>query len=201
MPVGSTTNDMWTVGTEAEERPPVIERATSADLAFLAMDVGKVPQQFAVILILDRPGDLQLRQLRQLISDRILALPRLRQRLIKVRPGYGRPIWVDDADFRIDRHVRAISCQVPGDERALLDTALSVIMEPLPRKAPMWSIVLITDLADGRAAVVVVLHHVLADGLGGLNVLASLVDPGLAPADLPFPRTSPPPKSLAADAM
>ena len=80
MPVGSTTNDMWTVGTEAEERPPVIERATSADLAFLAMDVGKVPQQFAVILILDRPGDLQLRQLRQLISDRILALPRLRQR-------------------------------------------------------------------------------------------------------------------------
>ena len=201
MPVGSNTNDIWTVGTEAEERPPVIERATSADLAFLAMDVGKVPQQFAVILILDRPGDLQLRQLRQLISDRILALPRLRQRLIKVRPGYGRPIWVDDADFRIDRHVRAISCQVPGDERALLDTALSVIMEPLPRKAPMWSIVLITDLADGRAAVVVVLHHVLADGLGGLNVLASLVDPGLAPADLPFPRTSPPPKSLAADAM
>ena len=89
----------------------------------------------------------------------------------------------------------------PRDERALFDTALSVIMEPLPRKAPLWSVVLITELADGRAAVVVVLHHVLADGLGGLNVLAALVDPGLEPAGVPFPRPRPALPILARDAL
>jgi diacylglycerol O-acyltransferase / wax synthase len=178
---------------------PNIERASSADLAFLAMDTGKVPQQFAVILILDRPGDFSLSQLRQIVSERIVAMPRLRQRLIKVPLGCGRPVWIDDPDFRINRHVRAIPCRAPGNEQALLDTALSVIMTPLPRSAPLWSVVLITELADGAAAVVVVLHHVLADGLGGVNVLAALVDPG-ARSRLPAPQPMPTLSSLTRDA-
>jgi hypothetical protein len=74
-------------------------------LAFLAMESGKVPQQFAVILLLDRSDDLSLSDLQQVISDRILAVPRLRQRLIKVPPGCGRSVWVDEADFTIDRDV------------------------------------------------------------------------------------------------
>jgi WS/DGAT/MGAT family acyltransferase len=135
-----------------------------------------------------------------MISDRIRALPRLRQRLIKVPPGCGRPVWVDDPEFHIDRHVRAMRCRAPGDERALLDTALSVIMEPLPRSAPLWSMILITELEEEAAAVVVVLHHVLADGLGGLNVLATLVDPGAPPAAVCFPRARPAVSSLARDA-
>jgi diacylglycerol O-acyltransferase / wax synthase len=177
-----------------------IERASSGDLAYLAMDTGKVPQQFAAILILERPDDFNLNYLQKLIGDRIRAVPRLRQRLIKVPPGCGRPVWVDDPDFQIDHHVRTLPCLAPGDERALLDTALSVITEPLPRQAPLWSVVLITGLADGSAAVVVVLHHVLADGLGGLNVLAALVDPGFPPAAGPFPRPRPTVSDLARDA-
>jgi diacylglycerol O-acyltransferase / wax synthase len=197
--VGPIMHDLERVDIWSEQRP-VIERASSADLAFLAMDIGKVPEQFAVILLLEQSGDLSLTELRWVISDRILALPRLRQRLIKVPPGCGRPVWVDDPDFHIDHHVRAVPCRAPGNERELLDTALSVIMEPLPREAPLWSMILITDLADGAAAVVVVLHHVLADGLGGLNVLAALVDPGAPPAAAPFPRPRPTVRDLARDA-
>ena len=193
----STTRGLR-VATPNEERT-VIERASPGDLAFLAMDTGQVPEQFAVILILERAADLGLLDLRQLIGGRILALPRLRQRLIKVPPGCGRSVWVDDLDFTIDRHVRAVSCRPPGDEAALLATALSVIMSPLQKDHPLWSIVLITGLADGAVAVVVVLHHVLADGLGGLNVLAALVDPGAPPA-VTFPRPSPSRASLARDA-
>jgi diacylglycerol O-acyltransferase len=178
----------------------VIERASSADLAFLAMDTGRIPEQFAVILRFDRSDNLGLFHLRQLVSNRILAVPRLRQRLIKVPLGCGRSVWVDDADFSINRHVRAVSCRAPGDEPALYDTALSVIMDPLPRDAPLWLIVLITELADGAAAVAVVLHHVLADGLGGLNVLAALLDPGAPPAAVSFPREAPTRASLAQDA-
>ena len=179
----------------------MIERASSADLAFLAMEAGKAPQQFAAILLLEPSGNFSLPRLRQVISERILAIPRLRQRLIKVPVGCGHPVWVDDRDFDIDHHVRSVSCRPPGDERALFDTALSMIMEPLPRKAPLWSVVLITELADGRAAVVVVLHHVLADGLGGLNVLAALLDPGVRPAGVRFPRPRPALPVLARDAL
>jgi diacylglycerol O-acyltransferase / wax synthase len=104
---------------------------------------------------------------------------------------------VDDLDFNVDQHVRAVSCRSPGDEAALLDTALSVIMTPMQRDHPLWSMVLITGLADGAAAIVVALHHVLADGLGGLNVLSALLDPGAPPAAVPFPRPVPRRASLA----
>ena len=194
------TRDFWRVGTWSGKLP-VVERASSADLAFLAMEAGKVPEQFAAILLLESAGDFSVPHLQQIISERILAIPRLRQRLIKVPVGCGHPVWVDDRDFDIDHHVRSVSCRPPGDERALFDTALSMIMEPLPRKAPLWSVVLITELADGRAAVVVVLHHVLADGLGGLNVLAALLDPGVRPAGVRFPRPRPALPVLARDAL
>jgi WS/DGAT/MGAT family acyltransferase len=195
-----TTRDLSRVEPASEEGA-VIERASPADLAFLAMDTGKVPEQLAVILLLEQSSDLRLPQLREVISERITAFPRLRQRLIKVPPGCGRPVWVDDPDFHIDRHVRALPCRAPGDERALLEEALSVIMAPLPRWAPLWSIALITELADDAVAVVIVLHHVLADGLGGLNVLAALVDPGAPPAAVAFPRPAPALLSLAREAL
>ena len=59
-----------------------------------------------------------------------------------------------------------------------------------PAAAPAWSIVM---------------NHVLADGIGGLAVLASLVDesPGLpppGPAAVPFPAPAPGAGTLAADA-
>jgi diacylglycerol O-acyltransferase len=44
--------------------------------------------------------------------------------------------------------------------------------------------------------VVVVLHHVIADGLGGLNVLAALVDPGMPPSGVPFPARANASKAL-----
>ena len=99
---------------EVSNQAQPVERASAADLAFLAMDTGTIPQQFAVILILDQPGDFNLYDLRQLVSGRIRALPRLRQRLIKVPPGCGRPVWVDDPDFHIDCHVREVPWSVSG---------------------------------------------------------------------------------------
>ncbi|HEX2804867.1 MAG TPA: wax ester/triacylglycerol synthase domain-containing protein, partial [Kineosporiaceae bacterium] len=170
-----------------------MERASPTDLAFLAMDLGRVPEQFAVVLLLDQVGDLDLdlSQVRQLIAERIPALPRLRQRLIRVPLGCGPPIWVDDPDFDIRRQVRAVRCRSPGDERAVLETALSVTLVRPPPSAPLWSAVLITDRAGGGAALVVLLDHVLADGLGALAVLAALLDPGRPPPDQAFPRPRP----------
>jgi diacylglycerol O-acyltransferase / wax synthase len=180
---------------------PVIERASPADRAFLAMDSGAVPEQFGVILLLDQAVRFDLPDARRLIAERIPAVPRLRQRLIRTPFGCGGPIWVDDAGFDIGSHIRAVACGEPGDERALLDTALAVIAVPLRRTAPLWSAVLVTGLADGRVALVLVLHHVLADGVGGLAVLANLVDARVDARAVCFPRPAPTAARLAQDAF
>jgi hypothetical protein len=61
-------------------------------------------------------------------------------------------------------------CPAPGDELALLDLTASVMTEPLSRAHPPWAAVVVPGLAGGELAVVLVLKHVLADGLGGLAI-------------------------------
>jgi diacylglycerol O-acyltransferase / wax synthase len=180
---------------------PVIERASPSDRAFLAMDTRGMPEQFGVILMFGESSGPDLAGARRLLAERVPAVPRLRQRLVRVPWGCGGPIWADDSGFDIRRQVRAVECADPGDEPALLDTALSVIANPLPRTAPLWSAVLVTGPAQNTLALVIVLHHVLADGVGGLAVLASLID---APGDAPgasFPRRAPTTASLAREAL
>jgi diacylglycerol O-acyltransferase / wax synthase len=178
----------------------LVERASPTDRAFLAMDTAEVPEQFGVTLLLDPAGGFDLKRARRLVAERVLAVPRLRQRLVRAPFGCGGPVWVDDPRFDVASHVREVACPGPGDERALLECSLSVVMTPLRRAAPLWSAVFITGLADGGLALVVVLHHALSDGVGGLAVLASLVD---GPARVPragFPRPAPSRARLAQDA-
>ena len=116
----------------APVRAAPIERASASDRAFLAMDNGHVPEQFGVVLELD--GPLSLPRVRDLVADRIQAVPRLRQRLVSVPFGCGGPVWVDDAAFDIRQHVREVDCGAPGDEQALMDTALQLVTSPLRRE-------------------------------------------------------------------
>lgn len=180
-----------------------IERASASDRAFLAMDTGQVPEQFGVVLTLYAAGEggLDLASARLLLADRIRAVPRLRQRLVRAPLGCGGPVWVDDTEFDIRRHVRAVPCPKPGRDQQLLDTALSVILEPLPRDAPLWAAVLITSSSGSALALVIVLHHALADGVGGLAVLTGLIDAPREESGADFPRSAPPAPALAREAL
>jgi WS/DGAT/MGAT family acyltransferase len=148
------------------------------------------------------PGErLDIETVRSTLDARIRGVPRLRQRLQPTRFGCGRPIWVDDASFDVTNHVDETSCPAPGDRDGVLAVAADRIARPIPRDRPLWSLTLLTGLADDAVALVVRFHHVLADGMGGLAVLASLVD-GARPAAVPeFPLPAPGPLSLFADAM
>ena len=191
-------------GARRPARVPV-DRASPADLMQLAADVGPAPMHVGAVLVLGtRPG-FSVEQARRLLGERIAAVPRLRQRLYRAPPGCGRPFWADDPAFDLCHHVRQVPCPAPGDERALLDVAAAVIGEPLPRSRPLWSATFVTGLADSGTGLVVMMNHVLADGIGGLAVLARLVDesPGLLPAGtaaVPFPVPGPRAGTLAADA-
>jgi diacylglycerol O-acyltransferase / wax synthase len=178
-----------------------IERCTGDDLMQLAADVGPVPWQVGALLRMRRGGGLEHSVVAALIGDRIVPVSRLRQVLVRPPLGCGRRIWVDDPDFHLSHHVRSVACPPPGDERALLDTAVAIVTERLSMQRPLWRATLVTGLADGEAALVVVFHHVLADGIGGLAVLAQLVD-GAAPAEAaPFPRPAPTSRQLAQDVI
>jgi WS/DGAT/MGAT family acyltransferase len=127
----------------------------------------------------------------------------MRQHLQRAPLWGGRPVWVDDPDFDAGRHLDIVACAAPGDEPALMACAVQAVITPLDRSRPLWRARIITGLADGRVGVVVVLHHVLADGLGGLAILARLVDrddADTSPTAPSAPRPAPTPDTLRADA-
>ena len=134
-------------------------------------------------------------------ARRIIAVPRLRQRLLDVPFGCGRPVWIDDSCFDIGNHVRSVGCAAPGDKDALLGVVADTVTRRLPPGRPLWSATLVTGLAGSRSALVVVFHHVLADGIGGLAVLARLVDGVPVEPDGAFPRPPPGARDLLFDVL
>ena len=83
----------------------------------------------------------------------------------------------------------------------MLGVAATTVTRRLPANRPLWSATLVTSLADGGAALIVTLHHVLADGIGGLAVLARLVDGAPTAPSPDFPRPSPGRRALILDAF
>jgi WS/DGAT/MGAT family acyltransferase len=177
-----------------------VERASSNDLADLVCDVTGTSMQVAAVLVLQPPSPLDVADVSAAIADRITAVPRLRQRLVDAPFGCGRSFWIDEPRFDIGDHVRSMECAAPGDEQALLAAVVETVTTPLPRERPLWSATLVTGLAGGRSGLVVVFHHVLTDGIGGLAVLARLVDGLPAVPDRGFPVAPPRRQDLFLDA-
>ena len=176
------------------------ERVSADDLMSLATERGSTPLQVGAVLMLDASESLEPGLVADALADRVRAVPRLRQRLVKVPWGCGRPVWVDDRDFAIGNHFSVIRCPAPGGESAVLEVAAQMLLTRLPRDCPLWAAKLVTDTGGGGAALIVAFHHVLADGIGGLAVLAGLVDGAPEAHDRVFPVQMPSPTQLAAQA-
>jgi diacylglycerol O-acyltransferase len=169
----------------------------------LALGAGGPAGHIGAVLVLDAGPGFSVPEARRLLGERIQAVPRLRQRLHRAPPGCGRPYWADDPAFDPRAHIRETRCPRPGDERTLLDLAAAEFAAPLPRSRPLWSAVFVTGLADGGTGLIIVMDHVLADGVAGLAMLGSLADQFASPPAGragEFPVPAPRPRALAADA-
>jgi hypothetical protein len=163
----------------------------------LATGDGRAAGHIGAVLVLNAAPEFTIAEASRMLAERIRAVPRLRQRLCRAPLGCGRPYWADDPAFDIDEHLRQVRCPPPGDERALLDLAAAQLGEPLPRSRPLWSATFVTGLADGDTGLIVIMDHVMADGIAGLAVLGTLVDQVTATAParagrFPVPATSAP---------
>lgn len=158
----------------------------------------------AAVLVLEDAGGTSLAAARALLGARLPRVPRLRHRLHRAPVGAGRPFWADDPAFDLDDHLDGVVLATesgPGDDAAppaLLQLAADLVCRHLPRDRPLWTARWVTGLGE-RAALVLVVHHAMADGLGGLAALAALADGGAEPASEDIPRAVPRNLDLVAD--
>lgn len=145
---------------------------------------------FASLTILDRPPSLA--RLRVRLARAVVAVPRLRQHVVASVGRLSPPVWVDDPEFDLDRHVWRIAVPAPGTDADLHELAMRLLQEPFDRTRPLWQFVVIEGLADGRAALFQKMHHTITDGEGGVRLAEQFVDLERDP-DEPDPPAVPAP--------
>ncbi|MGH3149905.1 MAG: WS/DGAT/MGAT family O-acyltransferase, partial [Streptosporangiaceae bacterium] len=169
-----------------------MQQLTGLDASFLALETANTTGHVGGLSILDpagAPAPLTLARLTEVMAERLLLVPVLRQRLLNVPLGLDQPYWIDDADFDIEYHVRELALPRPGSDAQLNEQVSRLHARPLDRSRPLWEIYLITGLARKRAAVYTKIHHAAIDGASGAELLTVLLD--LTPAGREVPPARP----------
>ena len=158
------------------------EALSALDALFLSLESSRTPMHAGSIAIFedapftDEHGAIEIDAVRRQIESRLDMVPKLRQRVRFPRFDQSGPIWVDDAEFAITRHVRHLALSAPGTEAHLVDLSADLLAVPLDRGHPLWELWFIDGLADGRVALVEKIHHALADGLASVELATVLLD-------------------------
>ena len=118
-------------------------------------------------------GTIAVEDLARELAARANGVPQMRRRVLWTRRGEGHPVWVEDPAFDIAAHVG--SCTLPAEDD-LLTWAANRSIRPLNLDRPLWHAEVVDGLTDGGFAVLLVLHHILADGLAGVRIAGSLFD-------------------------
>jgi diacylglycerol O-acyltransferase len=121
-------------------------------------------------------------------------VPRFRQRVVEPPLSLGAPTWVTDGELDFSYHLQHVRLPPPGTMRQVLDVAQAVAMRPLDRARPLWEAVVVDGLEGGQAAYILKAHHVVTDGIGGVQLLAMLHSRSREPM-----RDRPEPPAPAAD--
>jgi diacylglycerol O-acyltransferase len=165
-----------------------MERLTGLDAGFLYMETPTLHMHTIKAAVIDPstvPGGYTFERFKEVLGERLHLLPPFRRRVVEVPLGLHHPVWIEDPDFDLDRHVRRMPLPAPGGRRGMDAAIGEVASTPLPRDRPLWEIVVLEGLPHGRVGFVAKLHHALADGVAAAELLANVMDLEPEPTELP----------------
>jgi diacylglycerol O-acyltransferase len=129
----------------------------------------------AVADLSDIDGGFTYDEFVDLLEGQLDHLPPFRRRAVPVPGRLGHPVWVEDPDFEIRRHVGRTVVAPPGDQHQLASVVGDFASRPLKRDRPLWELLLVDGLEGTRLAMVAKLHHAVADGMAVVALLHSVV--------------------------
>jgi diacylglycerol O-acyltransferase / wax synthase len=143
--------------------------------------------------LLDADGALDLEMIKRRLERRLVRVPAMRRIIQPAPPLFGPPLWIDDPQFSIDRHIYTAQLAPPGDEATLLSTVELLLRPLLDRSHPLWQLWFLIGLEDGRIGLLVKIHHALTDGGAAVTLIMSLLDLVPDAPDLPAVEWTPAP--------
>ena len=181
-----------------------MERLSGLDASFLYSESSRVPLHVCSVVELDTttmPEGYSFERFRNRLASRIAAMPELRAKLADSQLNLDHPVWVEDKDFDLSRHLQQIALPSPGGRRELTEVCGHIASLPLDRSRPLWEMWVIegvsgTDPHDGGPlALMIKVHHSAVDGVSATNLLTKLCDPvpdAAPPGPVPGPGDATP---------
>ncbi len=166
-----------------------MRRLTALDAQFLHVESPTTVGHVGSLIVLDPtsvPGGVwNLDTVRAVFEPRLHLAAPLRQRLVEVPLGLGRPYWVDDPHFDIEFHLRELALPSPGTQQQLGEQVARIHARQLDRTRPLWEAYVITGLEGGRCAFYSKIHHAAIDGVSGAEILETIMDLTEEPREVP----------------
>ena len=171
-----------------------MERLTGLDAGFLYMETPSQHLHTMKVTVLDpagAEGGYSFERVKEVLFAHLDRLPAFRQRVVPTPYLLHHPVWVDDADFDIEAHVRLVTVDAPGNQEQLDAVVSQVASRPLDRSRPLWELTVVEGLENGYVGFVAKIHHCVADGVKAAEMLMQVLGPDPIARVDPMPVVSP----------
>lgn len=165
-----------------------MRQLSELDASFLYLESETAPMHVGGIYLFDasdRDKPLAYSTFVAYLRSRLHVVPLFRQRLKEIPFRLGRPYWIDDPDFNIERHLAYVNLGDNGDQASLMKLASRILEQPLKRDRPLWHITFVDGFHNsehpekpGDFALIIKLHHAAIDAFSGEEIIAKLLEYG-----------------------
>jgi WS/DGAT/MGAT family acyltransferase len=140
------------------------------DTAWLRMESPCNLMMIGGVLIFESP--ISIDDLKEILETRFLRFNRFKQKVIRKNEKF---FWVSDPQFDLNNHLAVIDLPSGASKAQLQTIASDLNSTPLDLDKPLWQMHLISQY-EGGCALIVRIHHCIADGLSLVRVLLSITD-------------------------
>ena len=162
-----------------------MEQLSGLDSMMVLGEINNVPLHMSALFIYDpstcESGTIKYQQLTSLLGDMInSSLPMLKCRVEKVAFTLDKPYWVEDENFNLDYHTQRFALPQPANWAELDELIAHFHAQPLHPERPLWQSLFIEGLdnldglPNGCVAMVMKIHHALADGKTAIKIFSEL---------------------------
>ena len=163
-----------------------MKQLTGLDASFLYAETPNAPMHISGLSIYDQStapdGKVRFKEIVKNTNSRLMGLPVMTQKLLKVPLDFDHPYWVTDGAYDPEFHIRHIALPKPGDWRQLCIVISRLHARQLDRAHPLWELYIIEGLDNvegvpkGSFAMFSKTHHAAIDGTSGMELTAATHD-------------------------
>lgn len=175
-----------------------MRQLSELDASFLYLESETTPMHIGGVYLFDaseREKPLAFSTFVAYLRSRLHVVPVFRQRLKEIPLRLGRPYWIDDPEFSIERHLAYVSLGEHGQKASLMTLASKILEEPLKKDRPLWHITFVdgfrlgdNDTGSEGFALIVKLHHAAIDAFSGEEIIGKLLEYTPEPRPITPPR-------------